>query len=164
VSNLSQWYFVDLNEVHDNFSASVKARKEMTPLPGFLTFFKYDPQFKSKLPMYDVFPLSLCFGIDSKTGNFKGFNLHFLAPAAKNALLKQLRRILDSKTTTAVDKYRASEELLKNLYNLPPFKECVRQYRRQNIMSPQVLFIHPAEWGLVTYLPLQKIVSKVGKL
>lgn len=149
-------YWPEFNLTRIRPGAGQKAKAKQLPvLPGSLMFFAYDPKTKEKLPEYDLFPLSMCFGL--KEDGFYGYNLHFLDMGTRMYITKLVNR-----STTISDKpyvqYRLANAALESLYDKDPFKGVVKRYLYSHVRSP-IITIHPDDWELIIGLPLDKIVK-----
>ena len=130
------------------------------PVIGRMVFFNYDPKWKDKLPIYDIYPLVL--PIEMYPDGFLGLNLHYLPPSGRAILLESLLTILNNEKFDKSTKMLVSYQLLKNnASRFPGYKQCIHRYLTTHIRS-DIKEIQPTLWAYIVALPMQKFITKPG--
>jgi hypothetical protein len=119
----------------------------------------YDAKHKATLPYWDAFPLTLPFGWDNDT--FTAFNLHYLPPEARWALLKQLMQNDQISTVRRLSKdakMSMDYQALKGASQFGLLKPTIHKYLYTHVAplnGGMFLKIHPSDWLLSVLLPVQ---------
>lgn len=133
-------------------------RERSGTIQGKMYFFSYDPKHKTRLPMYDRFPL--VFPIDPKPGGFLGLNLHYLSADERSALLGNMIRFANNKKMDKTTKLNVTYDLVKNIRSISSLaRPCVKHYLYGHVRSP-FIEITADEWDKVVALPLELFVYK----
>jgi hypothetical protein len=120
------------------------AINNLNPTKSQLLLYNYIPRTKEKLPYYDIFPIVFPFKIE-KDG-FYGFNLHYLPPVMRAALMDTIYGTIGGGSSRITYNMSSRSKL---------FKVCVKKYLISQIKS-KIVAVPQNEWDLVLFLPLQK--------
>lgn len=165
-----QWYKDQINIVK---SRGLLTKNKLTQYKSMITprleigsmyMFVYDAKFKDTLPYWDAFPIVLPFGWDNTS--YTGFNLHYLPPEARWALLKELMRndeISTARRLSKDTKLSMDYQSLKGAAQFTLLKPTIHKYLYGHVMplnGGTFLKIHPSDWLLSVMLPVQDFRSK----
>lgn len=117
-------------------------------LIGRLFLYQYDPKYKEKLPIYDVFPLVMPFTITEN--GFIGINFHFLDPSIRQGLIKLILKHNSDKFSYA---------LLQKLVKSDQLAGSIKRYLVDHIES-RLIKVDKPQWHNVVNLPLAKMIRK----
>ena len=127
---------------------------------GKMYMYFYDPKHKATLPYYDTFPL--VFPIERYSDGFLGINFHYLPLPLRARLMDNLYDITSNKKFDDSTKIKATYSLLNGASKFKHFRPTVKRYLVNHIRS-RFLFVHPTEWDMALFLPVQKFQkAKLG--
>lgn len=132
---------------------------------GQMYLYAYDPKHKDTLPYYDKFPLVMPFESMRTTGRagtsvgFMGLNFHYLHPRLRARLLDGLLAYTNNDKMDETTRMQVSYKLLGKVSKLRYFRPCVKQYLFNHVRS-RFMWIHPSEWSMSIFLPLDRFVKK----
>ena len=130
------------------------------PIVGRMIFFNYDPKWKEKLPIYDIYPIVI--PIEMYPDGFLGLNLHYLPPTGRAILLEALLTIANNEKFDKTTKLAVTYQLLKNnASRFPGYQQCIHRYLSTHIRS-DIRDIEPTFWMYICALPMQKFITKPG--
>jgi hypothetical protein len=128
------------------------------PKIGSMFMFVYDPKLKTKLPVYDMYPL--VFPVQMYVNGFLGINLHYLPPLARIALLRSLDDIKNNNKYNETTKLNISYRVLKGFSTrFVGVENCIKRYLFSHVRST-FNYVNPTDWEKVALLPLQRWVGK----
>jgi hypothetical protein len=119
---------------------------------GSMYLFGYDPKHKKTLPYYDMFPLIFPIGV-AKSG-FYGINFHYLPHQLRAKLMDSLYETANNDTYDINTKLRISYETLNSATKFRMFKPTLKHYLFNHVRT-RLIYIHPTEWDIAIFLPLQ---------
>jgi hypothetical protein len=119
---------------------------------GNMYFYVYDAKHKKTLPYYDRFPL--CIPYTEAEGGFLGINLHYLPYKLRAVLMDELYAVVSNKKYDETTKFRLSSGILKKASRFSMVKPTIHHYLTNQIRS-RFVYIHPAEWDVALFLPVQ---------
>lgn len=155
-----QWY---MGQIRQLGMSSISAPGAMSagigkfvssPDIGRMYLFAYDPKTKEKLPYWDAFPLIFPFA--SAPGGFRGVNLHYLPPLARNKFVQELMGYTTAKHLTERSRLSLSWSVLEAYAES---YACVKHYLSNHVRS-RFLQIHPGDWNTAALLPTEGFVGK----
>lgn len=122
-------------------------------LIGGMYYFYYDPKGKGDMPYYDIFPMVI--PLNRYNDGFLGLNLHYLPIKYRVAFMNKLLplALLDDKDE--IKRLRVTYDILKASRKYREFKPCIKRYLYSHMHS-KILAIHPDEWDVALYLPVQQ--------
>lgn len=124
-------------------------------LIGRMVAYAYDPLAESKrrMPYWDTYPLVILTDFNAK--GWSGYNLHYLQPKYRLAMLDELYSIYMDRHYDERQKIQVSHKYLNNTrvsyWAAPTF----HRYRPGGLRS-RVFVVEPNDWGRAALLPLQK--------
>jgi hypothetical protein len=155
---------------HERITAKFKGTKETlfqdqigtkttNILPGTLCFYGYDPKTKETLPYYDKFPLIIV--IDAHKNGFSGLNVHYLPPAVRIKVFRELMRINGHREQVGNDvkKIKATYDFLKGISNGAVTKHAYKNYLFSHVRTK---FIRVAwkDAHMAIFLPVESFSKK----
>ena len=138
---------------------SVLSRRELMVaklLGGRMYHFRYDPEWKEKLPYWDTFPLVI--PIDSYGDGFDGLNLHYLPLKLRAKLFDALSSVLTDDGLNEKARFKLTYNLLSGAKKFKLFRPTYKRYLYSKVKS-RFLLIPPEEWQIALFLPTQKFVK-----
>mgnify|MGYP000294802331 CR=1 FL=1 len=133
------------------------------PIPGKMYMYVYDAKYKDELPYWDAFPL--VFVLDDKYGknnNILGLNLHYLPPALRLVVFRQMLKYRNEKRYRKSTRLKLEWQALKSLSTHHLFKAMIHQYKKDHLRSRLVEV--PAEmWEIVISLPTARFQKASNK-
>ena len=162
------WFRQNVSNVRITPSSVIRSDpKRLTdkPILGAMYLFEYDPKLKKVLPYYDRFPLVFPIGSGRTTGyakqgdSFLGLNMHYLPPILRAKLMERLWNLSSTKKEiTEQTRLKLSYSLLQQAASNGFYKPCVKRYIVEHIQT-RFLYIHPEEWEMVMFLPLDRFIG-----
>lgn len=152
---INDWPQFNLSVIKPGIRTTILARSLSQVVPGTMTFFKYDPETKSKNIWFDMNPLTIMY--EPTKDGFMGYNIHFLDARVKYEFVNRFKKMLES-VDTPVERVHLSSRILPLIEKKSPWKNTVRRYKYKNIKS-KIILIHPNYWETAINLPLDKIVK-----
>ena len=125
-------------------------------LVGNMYFFRYDPKFKSVLPMYDKYPLVII--IERYNDGFLGLNMHYLAYPLRVKLLDRLQQFRNNDKMDGTTKLKLQWALIDGVSRFSLAKPCVKEYLLDHVRS-QFVKINSRDWGTAMLLPVERFVG-----
>ena len=129
---------------------------------GNMYFFRYDPKFKTVLPMYDKYPLAIV--IERYTDGFLGLNMHYLTKGQRRTAVSLVNSFYDKKkpfSGTTTGRGLTNWELLINssggLETMA--NKSVHRYLYNHVRS-QFIRINKDEYDKAVQLPIDEWVYK----
>lgn len=151
------WYRAEAQKYKNlsetNFMKDSKGSLTDRPLVGHMYFMYYHAKHRDTLPYYDFFPL--VFPYKKTPDGFMGINLHYLPLQYRAKLMDALYDITNNKTFDDTTKLKLSYAVLDSAAKYRYFKPCVKRYLTTQIRS-RFLHVHPTEWDIALFLPLEK--------
>ena len=131
-------------------------------LVGNMYFFRYDPKFKSVLPMYDKYPLVIV--IERYNDGFLGLNMHYLTQGQKQGAVKLMNDFYTRKkpfTGVTTGRGLTNWELLINTSTAMESmaNKSVHRYLYSHVRS-QYIRINKDEYDKAIQLPIGEWVYK----
>lgn len=129
-----------------------------TPQVGNLYFFKYDPKWKEKLTIYDIYPMA--FPIKMYGNGFLGLNMHYLPMGARR---KFVQLVNDYRAASPDSRIDVTTELFneltrtKRIYDMVP--QTVHRYLYVQMKS-RAITILPEEYEKAVQLRIDEWVIK----
>ena len=120
---------------------------------GKLAFYFYDPKWKKELPHYDRFPLLIPFDI-TKDG-FYGYNLHYLPPRYRIAILEKLLEFTNNDRFDVTTKLKLSYQYLKGVSKYKELQPCIKRYLASHVRSKFVI-VQSYDWHIACLLPVER--------
>ena len=134
------------------------SHETMTPYPGKMYMFFYDPKGKDTLEYYDRFPLILL--VDTFTGGFEGLNLHYLPINIRQKFFYGgLMNTLSDKKFDESTYFKISYDRLKSARSLKAFRPCFKKYLTSQVRGSIVL-VPSEEWEMAIHLPTSDFAKK----
>lgn len=124
--------------------------------PGAMHLFKYDPKTKTKLPMWDEYPLVIPFNYVN--GGFIGLNFHYLPYHRRIFLLDRLAEFFAVQSGDDI-RLKFSWDLVSNMSKFRDVKLCVKRYITVHIVSV-VKRIDSPNWATAMMLPVEQFVYR----
>jgi hypothetical protein len=162
--NSYRWFQTEVKKVAGGVSGqsimSTQGAKFVSGIaPGTLYIFQYDPKYKDKLPVWDMFPLVLPFSMDSSS--FTGLNMHYLPVMQRFGVFQQLIDLASMyQGTVNSDKLRIySWQFLKSIAMSQQVGPCVHKYLKSHVRS-RFLKIPPKDWLTSILLPVEHFIRK----
>jgi hypothetical protein len=161
-TRINTQYYED-SKLARKFVFSQDMRTKDTSVVGKMYFFKYDPKWKHKLPIYDMAPL--VFPIERYTDGFLGINFHYLNIWERMELLAKLKFTQNQQNMTYKTKLEISYGILKNMVRVKDLiakhagaeNMSVRRYLFSHVRS-KFIEVHPEEWDIAIQLPVADFV------
>jgi len=122
-------------------------------MTGGLYFFYYNPKNKQTLPYYDTFPLVLV--LQREPDGFLGLNLHYLPVKYRMLFLDKLMGYAIQGDDNEIQRMRVTYDILNASKRFKEFRPCIKKYLHGHVQS-KILTVHPDEWEVALYLPLQQ--------
>ena len=122
----------------------------VTPLPGSMYMFNYDPENKKKLPYYDRFPLVVL--VELSQDGFGGLNLHYLPIDLRQKLFYGLLERVSNKSYNKSTYMRLTYSYLKSTRKVKGYRPCYKRYLTNNVKG-QIVNVPPKEWEYAVHLP-----------
>lgn len=132
------------------------ARLTNTIEPGQMYMYIYDPKWKDELPFYDRFPLVFPFRVESD--RFWGINMHYLPLRPRAMLMDALYDLKNNDRYDTTTKLKMSYGVLNSAAKFKYFRPCIKQYLFSHLKT-QFMFIHPSEWDVALFLPVEKFTK-----
>jgi len=151
-----KWYRDQVRNLTVSLKEAQSVGKSAQILPGGMYLFGYDPKTKETLPYYDTQPLILCFNIAAD--RFWGLNLHYLHPAERALILKELLEVSKSAFHTT-HKMKLSWALLARYARGSSMRRSVKQYLFEHVVVRPVR-INADAWKMSIYLPTEAFVGE----
>lgn len=130
----------------------------MSPYPGKMYMFFYDPKTKETLPYYDRFPLVIL--LDTFNGGFEGLNLHYLDVNTRQKFFYGgLLGTVSDKRFDESTRFKVTYDICQNARSLKPFKPCFKKYLTKHVRGSIVL-VPSEEWELAAHLPTSDFAKK----
>lgn len=124
---------------------------------GKLYFYWYDPKWKDRLPIYDVFPL--VFPMERYPDGWLGLNIHYLAQPAREVLFSELLKYKNNRYMDERTRIRLSYDLLARTKTLSVATPAIKRYLLSHVGS-KFVEVTPAEWDKAAALPVANFVRK----
>ena len=144
------------NEILTNTKENLYKQKRIeggnTAIGKMYTFI-YHPLGKSKLPYYDLFPLTIMLG--RYDDGFLGLNLHYIAPKYRQILLGNLSNIMTNKKFDHTTRFRLTYDMVRDWKKLKYARPCIKRYKTKKIRS-RILQIPASDWNAAIYLPFER--------
>ena len=128
-------------------------RLTMRPKLGHMYLYYYDAKHKETLPYFDRLPL--VFPIKKTKDGFLGINLHYLPLNLRAKLMDALYDVINNDKYDDTTKLKLSYEILNSASKFKYFKPCIKRYLTAQMRS-RFLHIHPTEWDMALFLPLER--------
>ena len=112
------------------------------PLPGKIYTYIYNAVGKKKMPYYDRYPLTLVLSVNHKKKTFFGLNLHYLDDKMRSQFIKVIiARSYDKSKDRVI-----TASILSRLLGMAKrmYKECIKQYRIENVLRLAFREISPS--------------------
>ena len=130
----------------------------MTPYPGKMYMFFYDPKTKETLDYYDRFPLIIL--VDTFNGGFEGLNLHYLSVKTRQKFFYGgLLSTLSDKNFDESTHFKITYDTLKSARSLKPFKPCFKKYLTSQVRG-SIALVPSEEWEMAIHLPTSDFAKK----
>ena len=134
------------------------SHETMTPFPGKMYMFFYDPKTKEDLEYYDRFPLILL--VDTFRGGFEGLNLHYLPINVRQKFFYGgLLNTVSDKDFDESTHFKITYDRLKSARSLKPFRPCFKKYFTDRVRGSIVL-VPSEEWEMAIHLPTSDFAKK----
>lgn len=168
VKSSARWFRQKVKEVQGKtFPSAIKLRQQLrddqkttraTPIFGRMYFYRYNAEWKEKLPFWDAYPLVFPYDAWSsrKTGNngFWGINLHYLYVHDRGILMDILARgMTNNRLQLSHSKIMS---LVKSEKRIIP---CLKKYLWANVTG-KFVEIEQDEWDTAILLPVQQFKKK----
>jgi len=140
---------------------------------GGLYLFIYKAKWRDKLPYWDRYPLIFLISnnamIKGKPSNdhFLGLNLHYLYPRQRALLMDAINdRLMRNGFDETHQNYdpnlysRITYEVLKGAASHRQFKPAIKMYRKDHVVSPNLIKIPGFEWENVIFLDIARFEKK----
>ena len=124
---------------------------------GRMYFFRYDPKYKERLPVYDEFPLVI--PMSAEGNGFMGMNLHYLDAGSRLGLLNQLQIFLNNDKYDDSTRFNITYDLLNSMSRFSAVQQCIRRYLYSHILS-SIIYIEPNNWETAIFLPTANMVYR----
>ena len=129
---------------------------------GNMYFFRYDPKFKSVLPMYDKYPLAIV--IERYTDGFLALNMHYLTKAQRRITIGLMNDFYERKKpfkgTTTGRGLTNWEQLINSSTGVESMaQKSVHRYLYKQCRS-QFIKINKDEYEKAVQLPIDEWVYK----
>ena len=121
--------------------------------PGSMYMYYYDPKWKEKLPIYDIFPCTIVFRMYHD--GFLGLNLHYLPHVMRANLMDALYPYVSDEQYDERTRFTFTYPILKMTSGMSGYRQCIKRYLYTHIRS-RFLWIHPNEWDIAMMLPVEK--------
>lgn len=160
---LQEWLFEKARKMSSDaarkFVLKSKKISQGSTIIGKVYFYKYDPKWKSILPRYDMFPLTLI--IEQYNNGFLGLNLHYLSVGERAALLNELMIFSNTAKLSDKTKFLISYNRLKSVATAFALaKPCVKRYLWNHCRS-KFVEVFPTEFNKAIQLPVEDWVFNV---
>jgi hypothetical protein len=130
----------------------------MTPMPGKMYMFMYQPKGANTLEFYDKFPLVIL--VDTVKGGFEGLNLHYLPMSIRQKFFYGgLLKTTSNKDFDESTRFKVTYESLKNARSLKAFRPCFKRYLTGYIRG-SIVMIPSDEWEMAIHLPTSDFAKK----
>ena len=126
---------VDFNDVRTS------ATRRWDRRPGAMYTFEYDAKHADKLPYWDKYPLIIL--ADITPDGWYGFNLHYMAPALRAAVMSAI-----------IDGGDKGNAVVDALQGEPAMVNCIKRYLADRVSSRPVL-IPRDDWEIAISLPYE---------
>jgi hypothetical protein len=136
--------------------SQAKSDITMTPIPGNLYMFFYDPKHKETLPYYDRFPM--VFPWKKYKGGFIGLNLHYLPYGPRVKLMDRLLQFKNNDKMDETTRLRFSYNLIDGVSKFNLAKPCIKQYLTEHMQSP-FIHVNSFDWPTAMMLPVERFVG-----
>jgi hypothetical protein len=134
------------------------SHETMTPYPGKMYMFFYDPKTKKTLEYYDKFPLVIL--LDTFNGGFEGLNLHYLDVRTRQKFFYGgLLETVSDERFDEMTRFKVTYDRCQSARSLKPFKPCFKKYLTTNVRGSIVL-VPSEEWELAVHLPTADFAKK----
>jgi len=128
------------------------SHETMTPYPGKMYMFFYDPKTKKTLEYYDKFPLVIL--LDTFNGGFEGLNLHYLDVRTRQKFFYGgLLETVSDERFDEMTRFKVTYDRCQSARSLKPFKPCFKKYLTENIRG-KIVQVPATEWEVAVHLPL----------
>lgn len=128
---------------------------------GSMYCFAYDPKHKETLPYYDRLPLIFPYG-KAQGGAILGINMHYLPLQLRAKLMDALYDTANNSRYDDTTKLKINYQILNSMSKSNLVKPCVHSYLSGHVRS-KLLYIHPTEWDMALFLPLQRFSGATAK-
>ena len=134
------------------------SHETMTPYPGKMYMFFYDPKTKETMEYYDRFPLIIL--VDTFSGGFEGLNLHYLDVETRQKFFYGglLKNVSDKRFDEST-RFKVTYDKLRSARSLKAFKPCFKKYLTKQVRGSIVL-VPSDEWELAVHLPTSYFAKK----
>jgi hypothetical protein len=120
---------------------------------GKMAFYFYDPKWKKELPHYDKFPLLIPFDITAD--GFMGYNLHYLPPRYRIAILEKLLEFTNNDRYDVTTKLKLSYQYLKGISKYKELQPCIHKYLASHVRS-KFIIVQSYDWHIACLLPVER--------
>lgn len=122
------------------------------PEPGSMYFYYYDPKWKAKLPVYDIFPCTLVYKM--APDGWYGLNFHYLPHMQRAQLLDALYEQITDTRYDDKTKFAITYEILQRTWKLRWYKHCIKRYLAHHVRS-RFVYVPPSDWDTALFLPVE---------
>ncbi len=155
---ISSWFGGKIGELINATSPNVVMKDNKTlqasdVFIGKLAFYFYDPKWKKTLKHYDKFPLLIPFDV-TKDG-FMGYNLHYLPPRYRIAILEKLLEFANNKRYDVTTRLQLSYSFLKGISKYKELAPCIHKYLASHVRSKFVI-VQSYDWHIACLLPVER--------
>jgi len=134
------------------------SHETMTPFPGKMYMFFYDPKTKATLEYYDRFPLVIL--VDTFSGGFEGLNLHYLDVETRQKFFYGgLLKTVSDKRFDESTRFKITYDRLKSARSLKQFRPCFKKYLTGNVRG-SIVNVPSEEWEMAVHLPTSDFAKK----
>lgn len=119
---------------------------------GGMYFYYYDPKWKEKLPVYDIFPCSFIYK-KNKDGWY-GLNFHYLPHIYRANLMDALYEYTTDKNYDEKTKIAVTYQIMKRTWRMRFYRDCIKRYLSNHVRS-RFVYVPPSEWDIALFLPVE---------
>jgi hypothetical protein len=130
------------------------------PMHGEFYFYVYDAKYKSTLPYWDSFPLTLI--LDVSESHFLGINFHYLSPKHRMWLFSELSELKNNSRYNKNTRIIATYQRMKMLSKFPLVQHSIKRYLFKQTRS-KFITVDPKVWGLCIQLPVERFHNSSNK-
>lgn len=126
------------------------------PTPGKMYFYYYDPKTKEKLPVFDIFPLTLIYKLTPD--GFYGLNFHYLPYRERAELMDALYEFATDKKYDEKTRIAINYQILTRAFSLNLYRMCLKRYLYTQMKS-RFLFVPPESWDIALFLRVERMTD-----
>lgn len=135
---------------------SVTVEKHRKTILGKMLMYFYEPKTKDKMQYYDAFPIVI--PIEQYSDGWLGINLHYVEPAVRLRIMKEMLKLVSDGTDNSDTKFNADWDLVSHMSKYDLIAPCLKRYLANHVRS-NLVEVNSHEWNAAVFLPVAKFMK-----